>query len=29
VANRGRAEVEGLIGFFVNMLVLRTDVSAT
>src|SRR6185295_11218083 len=26
-ANRGRAEVEGLIGFFVNMLVLRTDVS--
>ena len=27
VANRGHAEVEGLIGFFVNMLVLRTDVS--
>jgi proline-specific peptidase len=26
VANRGRAEVEGLIGFFVNMLVLRTPV---
>jgi amino acid adenylation domain-containing protein len=27
VANRGRKEVEGLIGFFVNMLVLRTDLS--
>ncbi|HSF38303.1 MAG TPA: amino acid adenylation domain-containing protein, partial [Thermoanaerobaculia bacterium] len=27
VANRGRAEVEGLIGFFVNTLVLRTDAS--
>jgi len=27
IANRGRAEVEGLIGFFANMLVLRTDVS--
>src|SRR4029077_2561810 len=26
-ANRTRAEVEDLIGFFVNMLVLRTDVS--
>jgi amino acid adenylation domain-containing protein len=26
VANRGRAEVEGLIGFLVNMLVLRTPV---
>ena len=26
VANRGRAEAEGLIGFFVNMLVLRTPV---
>jgi amino acid adenylation domain-containing protein len=26
VAHRGRAEVEGLIGFFVNMLVLRTPV---
>src|SRR5262249_54541277 len=25
IANRNRAEVEGLIGFFVNMLVLRTD----
>ncbi|HEX9733976.1 MAG TPA: non-ribosomal peptide synthase/polyketide synthase [Thermoanaerobaculia bacterium] len=25
VANRGRREVEGLIGFFVNMLVLRAD----
>ncbi|HEX6911984.1 MAG TPA: amino acid adenylation domain-containing protein, partial [Longimicrobium sp.] len=25
VANRGRAEVEGLIGFFVNSLALRTD----
>jgi len=27
VANRNRAEIEGLIGFFVNMLVLRTDTS--
>ncbi|WP_448332547.1 amino acid adenylation domain-containing protein [Streptomyces sp. DSM 41534] len=27
VANRGRAEVEGLIGFFVNTVVLRTDLS--
>jgi amino acid adenylation domain-containing protein len=27
IANRGRAELEGLIGFFVNMLVLRTDLS--
>ena len=27
VANRNRAETEGLIGFFVNMLVLRTNVS--
>ncbi len=27
VANRGRAEVEGVIGVFVNMLVLRTPVS--
>lgn len=27
VANRQRAELEGLIGFFVNMLVLRTDCS--
>ena len=27
VANRGRKEVEGVIGFFVNMLVLRTDLS--
>jgi amino acid adenylation domain-containing protein len=27
VANRNRAETEGLIGFFVNMLVLRTDLS--
>jgi amino acid adenylation domain-containing protein/FkbM family methyltransferase len=25
VANRNRVEIEGLIGFFVNMLVLRTD----
>ena len=25
IANRNRAEVEGLIGFFVNMLVLRTE----
>jgi amino acid adenylation domain-containing protein len=28
VANRTRPEIEGLIGFFVNMLVLRTDVSS-
>jgi hypothetical protein len=27
MANRNRAEIEGLIGFFVNMLVLRTDLS--
>ncbi|MCZ7672439.1 MAG: amino acid adenylation domain-containing protein [Chloroflexi bacterium] len=27
IANRNRAEIEGLIGFFVNMLVLRTDTS--
>jgi amino acid adenylation domain-containing protein len=27
IANRGRGEVEALIGFFVNMLVLRTDLS--
>ena len=27
VANRGRAEIEGLIGFFVNTLVLRLDLS--
>jgi amino acid adenylation domain-containing protein len=27
VANRGRAELEGLIGYFANTLVLRTDVS--
>jgi len=27
VANRNRSEVEGLIGFFVNLLVLRTDLS--
>jgi iturin family lipopeptide synthetase A len=27
IANRTRVEVEGLIGFFVNMLVLRTDLS--
>jgi amino acid adenylation domain-containing protein len=27
IANRGRAEIEGLIGFFVNTLVLRTDLS--
>ncbi len=27
IAGRAREEVEGLIGFFVNMLVLRTDVS--
>jgi non-ribosomal peptide synthetase component F len=27
IANRNRAETEGLIGFFVNMLVTRTDLS--
>lgn len=27
VANRNRSELEGLIGFFVNLLVLRTDLS--
>ena len=27
VANRNRAEVEGLIGYFINMLVLRADLS--
>jgi hypothetical protein len=27
IANRNRAEVEGLVGFFVNMLVLRTQLS--
>ena len=27
IANRTRAEIEGLIGFFVNMLVIRTDCS--
>jgi amino acid adenylation domain-containing protein len=27
VANRGRSEIEGLIGFFVNLLALRTDLS--
>ncbi len=27
VANRNRTEIEGLIGFFVNVLVLRTDLS--
>ena len=27
IANRNRVEVEGLIGFFVNILVLRTDLS--
>ncbi len=29
VANRGRMEIEGLIGFFVNMLALRLDVSGS
>ncbi len=29
VANRGRAEIEGLIGFFVNTLALRLDLSGT
>ncbi|HYG61349.1 MAG TPA: amino acid adenylation domain-containing protein, partial [Thermoanaerobaculia bacterium] len=28
IANRNRAEIEGLIGFFVNSLVLRTDCAA-
>ncbi|HZN07516.1 MAG TPA: amino acid adenylation domain-containing protein, partial [Pyrinomonadaceae bacterium] len=27
IANRNRTEIEGLIGFFVNMLVMRTDLS--
>ncbi|MEB3358049.1 MAG: amino acid adenylation domain-containing protein [Synechococcales bacterium] len=27
IANRNRTEIEGLIGFFVNLLVLRTDLS--
>ena len=27
VANRSRAEIEGLIGFFINTLILRTDLS--
>lgn len=27
IANRNRTEIEGLIGFFVNQLVLRTDIS--
>lgn len=27
IANRGRVELEGLIGFFINTLVLRTDLS--
>src|SRR5207247_1230402 len=27
IANRSRAETEGLIGFFINLLVLRTDLS--
>ena len=29
VANRGRMEIEGLIGFFVNTLALRLDVSGS
>jgi alpha-ketoglutarate-dependent taurine dioxygenase len=29
IANRNRKETEGLIGFFVNMLVMRTDLSNT
>ncbi|MFN5567450.1 MAG: condensation domain-containing protein, partial [Bradyrhizobium sp.] len=29
VANRGRAEIEGLIGFFVNTLAVRVDVSGS
>ena len=28
IANRNRAEIEGLIGFFVNQLVLRVEVRA-
>ena len=28
-ANRGRTEIEGLIGFFVNTLALRIDLSGT
>ena len=28
VANRHRAEIEGLIGFFVNTLAMRVDLSA-
>ena len=29
MANRGRAEIEGLIGFFVNTLALRLDLSGS
>lgn len=29
IANRNRTEIEGLIGFFVNMLVLRTDLQGS
>jgi len=29
IAGRGRAEIEGLIGFFINMLVMRTSLSGT
>ena len=29
IANRNKIETEGLIGFFINMLVLRTDLSGT
>jgi amino acid adenylation domain-containing protein len=29
VANRGRSEIEGLVGLFVNMIVLRNDLSGT
>ena len=29
VANRGRAEIENLIGFFINTLALRVDVSGS
>ncbi len=29
IANRNRSEIESLIGFFVNMLVMRTDLSGT
>lgn len=28
IANRNRIELEGLIGFFVNMLVVRNDLSS-